>query len=194
MAFTNGNFKEAGGPGNEVSGGQVYSYHSSADTLATIMASGYFDSIQEGYFDSIQDVLNDRDIMIISGSDGTAVVRLTNTAGVITVENASSGGIAQSLSGAGAADLLTALTLHTSSGADVVTLADGLYIGQKKTITCVVDGGSTVVTPTTTLGTWSTVTLLVVGDTVDLMWSGALGWIILGVGPGVNTAGNPLVA
>jgi hypothetical protein len=186
MAFTNGNFKEAGGPGNEVSGGQVYSYHSSTDTLATIMASGYFDSIQ--------DVLNDRDIMIISGSDGTAVVRLTNTAGVITVENASSGGIAQSLSGAGAADLLTALTLHTSSGADVVTLADGLYIGQKKTITCVVDGGSSVITPTTTLGTWSTVTLLVVGDTVDLMWSGALGWIILGVGPGVNTAGNPLVA
>lgn len=186
MAFTNGNFKEAGGPGNEVSGGQVYSYHSEDDTLAAIMASGYFDSIQ--------DVLNDRDVMIVSGSDGTAVVRLTNTAGVITVENASSGGISQSLSGAGAADLLTALTLHTSTGADVVTLADGLYVGQRKTITCVVDGGSSIVTPTTTLGAWATVTLLVVGDTVDLMWSGALGWVILGVGPGANTAGNPVVA
>jgi hypothetical protein len=186
MAFTNGNFKEAGGPGNEVSGGQVYSYHSSADTLATIMASGYFDSIQ--------DVLNDRDIMIISGSDGTAVARLTNTAGVITCEAASAGGISQALSGAGAADLLTPLTVHTSTGADAVTLADGLYIGQRKTITCVVDGGSTVVTPTTTLGAWATVTLLVVGDSVDLMWSGAGGWIIMGVGPGANTAGNPVVA
>lgn len=177
MAFTNGNFKEAGGPGNEVSGGQVYSYHSTTDTLATIMASGYFDSIQG--------VLNDLDIMIISGSDATSIVRLTNTAGVISVELAGNGGTPDTVVGAGTASLLTAVTLHESSGgATVLTIPDGLYVGQKKTVIHSVDDTSSVVTPTTTLGAWSTCTLLVVGDTVSLVWSGAGGWVSDGVGAG----------
>ncbi len=186
MAFTNGNFKEAGGPGNEVSGGQVYSYHSSTDTLATILASGYFDSIQ--------DVLNDRDVMIITGSDGLIVAEITNTAGVITTTGMGGAGTTDAVSGAGTASLLTALTLHTTSGgANVLTIPDGLYPGQRKSVTCVVDDTSSVVTPTTTIGAWATITLLVVGDSCDLMWTGA-GWIIMGVGPGANTAGNPVVA
>jgi len=186
MAFTNGNFKEAGGPGNEVSGGQVYSYHSSTDTLATIMASGYFDSIHA--------TLNDRDVVVITGSDGLIMAEITNTAGVITTTGAGGTGTVDSVSGAGAASLLTALTLHTTSGgADVLTLADGLYVGQRKSVAMLVDSTSSVVTPATTLGAWSTITLLVVGDSCDLMWTGS-GWIIMGVGPGANTAGNPVVA
>lgn len=175
MAFTNGNFKEAGGPGNEVTGGQVYSYHSTDDALATILASGYFDDIQG--------TLNDRDTMIVTGTDGTQLVEITNTAGVITVLGTGGTGTVDSVSGAGTASVLTALTLHTTSGgADVLTIPDGLYVGQRKSVAMLVDSTSSVVTPTTTLGAWAIVTLLVVGDACDLMWTGAGGWIVVGVG------------
>lgn len=87
------------------------------------------------------------------------------------------GGV-QSLSGAGAADLLTGLTKCTSTGAgEVVTLADGTE-GQIKTIIHVVDGGSVVVTPATRLG-YASITLDAVGDSVTLMFVTTLGWVIL---------------
>ena len=186
MSFTNGNFKEAGGPGNEVTGGQVYSYHSTADTLATIIASGYFDSISGS--------LNSRDTMIVTGTDGTLLVEVTDTAGVITVTGVNGLGTSDAVSGAGTASVLTAITLHTTTGgANVLTIPDGLYAGQRKAVVCVVDDTSSVVTPTTTIGAWAIATLLVVGDSVDMMWTGA-GWIVMGVGPGAATAGNPIIA
>ena len=178
MAFTNGNFKEAGGPGNKTTGGQVYSYHSTTDTVATIMASGYFDDIA--------DSLNDGDLMIISGSAGTQLARLTNTAGVITTEPVadSAGPVDAVAGGGGAASLLTAISNVTSTGADVITLADGLYIGQKKTIVHAVDGGSAVITPANMLG-FTTCTLLAVGDTCQLQWNGT-GWVVIGRGGAVE--------
>ena len=94
----------------------------------------------------------------------------------------------QSLSGAGAVDVTSAVTLLTSTGAaEAITLADGTVKGQTKTIIHDVDGGSMVLTPTSVAG-YSTITFTDVGDAVQLMWSstagGANGWIIIGGGSG----------
>ncbi len=94
----------------------------------------------------------------------------------------------QSLSGAGAVDVTSAVTLFTSTGsAQALTLADGTVIGQTKTIIHDVDGGSGVLTPTSVAG-YSTITFTDVGDAVQLMWSstvgGSNGWVIIGGGSG----------
>jgi hypothetical protein len=120
-------------------------------------------------------------------------VAAVSGAGVVTtllIEGGVSG--VQALPGSGgAADLLTLITEVTSTGADVVTLANGDFIGQRKIINCVVDGGSVIVTPATTLGAWSTCTLLAVGDSVTLLWNGT-GWYAIGVGAG--TVALPIFA
>ena len=88
----------------------------------------------------------------------------------------------QALSGAGAADVTSAITAITSTGAaQVVTLAAGLA-GQLKVVYHKVDGGSIRVTPAATAGSWSYVTLTAVGDTCVLMYLGGLsGWAVLAV-------------
>ena len=121
--------------------------------------------------------------MVITGTDGLQLAELTNTDGVITTLGVGGTGTVDSVSGAGTASIFTALTLHTTSGgADVLVIPDGLYIGQRKSVAMLVDSTSSVVTPTTTLGAWAIVTLLVVGDACDLMWTGSNGWIVVGVG------------
>lgn len=176
MALADGDFKQVGSNANNLDGGQVYSVRSTTDTMATMMAASYLDNLNG--------TLNSNDIVIISGTDGVQLARIVNTSGVITLLLvASDAGVHQALSGAGAADLLTAVTNHTSTGADVVTLANGTFVGQKKIITCAVDGGSSIITPATTLGAWSTCTLLNVGDTIQLLWNGT-GWLAIGVGAG----------
>ena len=94
----------------------------------------------------------------------------------------------QSLSGAGAVDVTSAVTLFTSTGsAQALTLADGTVVGQTKTIIHDVDGGAGVLTPTSVAG-YSTITFTDVGDAVQLMWSstvgGSNGWVIIGGGSG----------
>ena len=94
----------------------------------------------------------------------------------------------QSLSGAGAVDVTSAVTLLTSTGsAQAITLADGTVVGQTKTIIHDVDGGVGTITPTSTVG-YTTITLTDVGDAVQLMWSstagGSNGWVIIGGGSG----------
>ena len=94
----------------------------------------------------------------------------------------------QSLSGAGAVDVTSAVTLFTSTGsAQALTLADGTVVGQTKTIIHDVDGGVGTITPTSAVG-YSTITLTDVGDAVQLMWSstagGSNGWVIIGGGSG----------
>ena len=93
----------------------------------------------------------------------------------------------QSLSGAGAVDVTSAVTLFTSTGTNALTLADGTVVGQTKTIIHDVDGGSGVLTPTSVAG-YSTITFTDVGDAVQLMWSstvgGSNGWVIIGGGSG----------
>jgi len=90
----------------------------------------------------------------------------------------------QALSGAGAVDVTSAVTLVTSTGAaEALTLADGTVVGQTKTIIHDVDGGSSVITPTTASG-FTTATLTDVGDCVVLMWTATRGWVAIGGGSG----------
>lgn len=84
----------------------------------------------------------------------------------------------QALSGAGAVNLTDGLTSLTTTGASqALTLANGT-VGQCKTISHVVDGGSAVLTPTTAIG-FTTVTFTNVGDSVSLVYTSA-GWAVAG--------------
>jgi hypothetical protein len=85
-------------------------------------------------------------------------------------------GTVQSLSGAGAVNLTTAITSLTTTGAaQALTLANGT-VGQFKTIVHTVDGGSAVLTPTTGLG-YTTITFTNVGEAATLVYTSA-GWAI----------------
>ena len=91
----------------------------------------------------------------------------------------------QSLSGAGAVDITSAVTKVTTTGTDALTLADG-QVGQIKVIIMIVDGGDGTLTPTTLLG-GSTITFADAGDAVVLLWVATLGWVrIAQGGPGVG--------
>ncbi len=91
----------------------------------------------------------------------------------------------QSLSGAGAVDITSAVTKVTTTGTDALTLADG-QAGQIKVIIMIVDGGDGTLTPTTLLG-GSTITFADAGDAVVLLWVTTLGWVrIAQGGPGVG--------
>ena len=84
----------------------------------------------------------------------------------------------QSLSGAGAVNLTDMMTSITSTGAtQALTLANGT-VGQIKIIVHTVDGGSSVLTPTTKIG-FSTITFTAVGDSAMLVYT-ATGWAIIG--------------
>ena len=91
----------------------------------------------------------------------------------------------QSLSGAGAVDVTSAVTKVTTTGSDALTLADG-QVGQIKVIIMIVDGGDGTLTPTTLLG-GSTITFADAGDAVVLLWVATLGWVrIAQGGPGTG--------
>lgn len=71
-------------------------------------------------------------------------------------------------------------TLNLATGAQALTLANGLFIGQRKTIVVVTIAGSPVgtLTPATPSG-FATVTALgAVGDSVELIWAGAGAWYL----------------
>ena len=92
----------------------------------------------------------------------------------------------QELTGAGAVDVTSALTLLTSNGgitANALTLANGTVVGQHKIIIHDVDGGSLVCTPDTASG-FSTITFSDVGDSVHLIWTASRGWVAIGGGSG----------
>lgn len=180
MAFDINNFKEVGGPGNSPDGGQVYSQQSDADTLATMMASGYLDDLSG--------ILNNRDLMLLSGTDGSQFVQITDTAGVITVSSAANTGVAGTLSGPGAIPITSRSIDVTTTGADAMTLADGA-IGQLLNITLVVDGGTMTITPANALG-YSTIAFADAGDSVQLEFKSG-GWALIGQG-GLGT--GPLSA
>lgn len=89
----------------------------------------------------------------------------------------------QSLSGAGAVNITTAITKFTSTGAgNALTLANGTYVGQRKTIVHFVKGasGTGVLTPATPSG-FATATFSNLGTTLTLEWS-ATGWFIVANG------------
>jgi hypothetical protein len=79
-------------------------------------------------------------------------------------------GSVQSLTGAGAINLTTHTTALTTTGADALTLADGV-VGQIKYIVVVSDGGTGTLTPTN-LANGTTLTFADVGDSVILQFIG----------------------
>lgn len=83
----------------------------------------------------------------------------------------------QALSGAGAVNLTSYHTKWTTTGADAGTLAAGAFIGQRKAITMVADGGDGTLTLALASGD-NTITFADVGDHVELEWNGEA-WYLL---------------
>jgi len=116
-------------------------------------------------------------VIITTAATGNAIAV---TAGKVDLDDAVLlGGIAafngtpQTLTGAGAANLTTTVTLTITAGDDVVTLANGTYAGQIKIITLktiTTGGDTTIVTPDGGGSGWTTATLDAVGDSVTMMY------------------------
>lgn len=85
-------------------------------------------------------------------------------------------GSVQSLSGAGAVDVTSGTTTITTTGANALTMADGV-VGQFKHIVMIVDGGDGTLTPTN-LANYTTITFNDVGDSCVLQFLGTKWWII----------------
>lgn len=83
----------------------------------------------------------------------------------------------QSLSGAGAVDVVSRVTNVTSTGVNALTLANGTA-GQRKTIVMIVDGGDATLTPTNLLN-GTTITFNDVGDSAELVFTGGE-WVFIG--------------
>lgn len=81
MAFDIIGFKETSGPGNSQDGGQTYTQWSVDDTLATMLASGYFNDLAYK--------LNVRDTITLTGTDGAMLVQVTGITalGVVTTDS-----------------------------------------------------------------------------------------------------------
>ena len=78
-------------------------------------------------------------------------------------------GLTQTLSGAGAVDVVSAITEVTTTGSNALTLADGVE-GQLKFIVMITDGGDGTLTPTN-FGSGSTITFNDAGDTATLLFT-----------------------
>ena len=181
MVFQIANIKEIGGPGNSQDGGQAYTQFSTTDTLATMLASGYLNDLSFKLFV--------RDLMVLTGTDGAVLTQISsNTGGVVDVAIITYYGPVQLLTGAGAVDIIAAVTDLVTTGADALTLVDGA-IGQQKIITMRTDGGTGTLTPTTLNGA-TTIAFADVGDSVTLLF-GVSGWSIIGSG---GLAGGPVAA
>ena len=83
----------------------------------------------------------------------------------------------QTLSGAGAIDLVTGVTEVTTTAADALTLANGT-VGQIKIIVMKVDGGDGTITPATFAG-GTTITMNDAGDSVMLTYATTIGWVLV---------------
>jgi hypothetical protein len=123
---------------------------------------------------------------ISSGTDEALTVDAKG-AGLLTLNGSGTGnvvighgltGSTQALSGAGAINLTTVLTKVTSTGANALTLANGVD-GQFKAIVMVVDGGDATLTPTTKTG-FSTIVFNDIGDGCVLFYTTTTGWIVVG--------------
>lgn len=99
------------------------------------------------------------------------LVTAANTAVAIT-----NVGTPQTLTGAGAVNLTTLVTILVTTGANALTLANG-SAGQQKIITMLTDGGDGTLTPTALQG-GTTLTFNDVGDTVHLCFNGTK-WAIV---------------
>ena len=115
----------------------------------------------------------------VRSQNGFQTISVNAVTGAVTVTSSVGNAIVagvQSLSGAGAVDVINGVTSLTTTGsAQALTLANGT-VGQMKTIIHAVDGGSAVLTPTTKIG-FSTITFTNVGESANLIYTSA-GWAI----------------
>lgn len=184
MAFEADRLKAIGGQDNTDYGGDLYSYTpSGSDGITEIIAGSYFDDAWES--------LNVGDCIIAVTSEGYEMLKVTARAesDVTVVSGYKGQALTQSLSGAGAVDIVSEITLVTTTGADALTIADGAYIGQRKTIIMVVDGGDGTLTPSNGLG-YSTITFADAGDGVELVWTSG-GWATVGA---AGLTAGPVIA
>jgi hypothetical protein len=101
--------------------------------------------------------------------------------------------VQQALSGAGAINVTSYFTAWTTTGAQAGTLANGTFVGQRKKIQMVVDGGDGTLTPAAMTG-GTTITFSNVGDYVVLRWNGAA-WAVVERANATNgTVATPVVA
>lgn len=117
----------------------------------------------------------------VRSQNGFQSISVNSTSGAVTVNSSFGTDVVlgtQSLSGAGAVDIINAFTSLTTTGvSQALTLADGA-VGELKVIVHTVDGGSAVLTPATAIG-FTTVTFTSVGDSVSLIYTSA-GWAVIG--------------
>ena len=92
----------------------------------------------------------------------------------------------QTLTGAGAVDILTDITWLVTTGADALTLADGAE-GQKKIIIMKTDGGDGTLTPSNYAG-GTTIVFSAVGDAAELLFTNSAWHLIGSAGSKVTTA------
>lgn len=120
-----------------------------------------------------------------SGTDESLTIDAKG-AGLVTINGTATGnvkighgltGSTQALSGAGAVNLTTVVTKITSTGADALTLADGVD-GQIKILTMVADGGDATLTPTTKTG-YTTIVFNDAGDGCTLVFTTTTGWMVV---------------
>lgn len=83
----------------------------------------------------------------------------------------------QTLTGAGAVDITSRVTLLVTTGSDALTLADGIE-GQEKTIKMKTDGGDGTLTPAN-FANGTTITFNDVGDSVNLIFTDS-SWLVTG--------------
>ena len=98
----------------------------------------------------------------------------------------------QALSGAGAVTVTEYKTNVTSTGANALTLADGEFVGQRKAIQLIVDGGDATLTPVNLTG-GDTITFADAGDRVELVWTGA-SWVAIDLCNLADGATAPVLA
>jgi hypothetical protein len=95
----------------------------------------------------------------------------------VEYEDHGGAGTPQTLTGAGAVNLTTRTTLLVTTGANALTLADGIE-GQRKVIVMKTDGGDGTLTPTNRHG-YATITFNDAGDSIELNFTDGK-WAIVG--------------
>lgn len=110
---------------------------------------------------------------------GESVLAVANTGATIwyCAVVPSTAAVPQTLTGAGAVDLLTDVTLLVTTGTDALTLADGTE-NQHKTVIMKTDGGIGTLTPTS-LGNGTTIIFDDAGDSADLVFTNSA-WHMIG--------------
>ena len=118
---------------------------------------------------------------------GTAFDSRVEVTGSVIVTKHYAGDAQTLLTGDTTVDPNIHMTLFDASGGNITaTLGDGSHVGQIKLMVMIdtvgaVTPNTAVITVTTTLGTWTTLTFGAINHTATLVWSGTPGWSILNV-------------